>query len=560
MKPTRFTILLAVIVLLAALYRLYQLDLYPQHFDHDESVLAYDGWSIWTTGADHHGAVMPDHFRAFNEYLPGLAQYIEAPFVGLLGLNEWNARLPFALMGIATVLITALIGRRWFNETAGLLAALLLATEPWHITFSRLALTNSAVPFFTVLALYSFTHAADRLSSTTLSQRSKVIGIALSALLFALLSRTYQPLKIEGPLLFAGCLVALSMVQRGSWKLILLWLGFYLLFISPQWIDQFIHWDVYQVQFNHNNILRYPEWPLLFLRNYLSQYSLTDLFIDGFGGRQSSHPPGIGQLFWLEIFLWLVGIVGLFKKRLLRESEFRLTFLLVWWFLIWPIAAALTITDVPTETRTINFLPLPELLAGYGAALVFYELRNLNRRTQRILIYAVVVPVIGIYVTYNIYFIASISMSVKTADISPESVELLPYNVGLEPVLQAVVSQSTDCDPIWVDERGTSQAYIYYLFYTKFPPKKFQEAARYEIAVPPDDFNHVSWFANVRFADIHTLLDPSSFKLTLPPLCSGSHQTFIVAHQALDKPDLHEIASSKSQSGITIWAAYRKET
>src|SRR4051812_15291495 len=114
MKLTRFTILLAAIVLLAAFYRLYRLDAYPVHFDNDESVLAYDAWSIWQTGADHHGVVMPNHFRTFNEYIPGLAQYITAPFVGLLGLNESAARLPFSLMGIATVFLTALIGRKWF--------------------------------------------------------------------------------------------------------------------------------------------------------------------------------------------------------------------------------------------------------------------------------------------------------------------------------------------------------------------------------------------------------------------------------------------------------------
>src|SRR5262249_19812581 len=157
--------------------------------------------------------------------LPGLAQYIDAPFVGLLGLNETAARLPFALMGIATVVLTGLLGKRWFGKEAGLLAAAFLATEPWHITFSRLTLTNSIFPFFTVLALYSFTYTVDTYTTDKRWRRPTMIWLVLSALAFAALSRTYQPLKIEGPLLFAGCLLALLIQQRSNWKLVLIWVG-----------------------------------------------------------------------------------------------------------------------------------------------------------------------------------------------------------------------------------------------------------------------------------------------------------------------------------------------
>src|SRR5258708_33151015 len=93
-----FLTLLLGITLLAAAVRLYRLDTYPEHFDNDESILSYDAWSIWRTGADHHGAVLPNNFRAFNEYLPCLAQYIQASFVGLLGLDIAAARLPFGLL------------------------------------------------------------------------------------------------------------------------------------------------------------------------------------------------------------------------------------------------------------------------------------------------------------------------------------------------------------------------------------------------------------------------------------------------------------------------------
>lgn len=560
MKVTRFTVLLVLITLLGAFYRLYLLDLYPQHFDNDESVLAYDAWSVWHTGADHHGSVLPNYFRAFNEYLPGLAQYIDAPFVGLLGLNEIAARLPFALMGIATVMLTGLLGKRWFSKEAGLLAAALLATEPWHITFSRLTLTNSSVPFFTVLALYSFTYTVDTYTSDKRWRRSTIIWLILSALAFASLSRTYQPLKIEGPLLFAGCLLALLIQQRSSWKLVLIWAGLYLVFVSPQWIEQFIHWDLYQVQFDHNNILHLDSWPLVFLGHYLSQYDAGYLFIYGFGGGQSSHPPGIGQLFWLEGFMWLAAVVGLARRRLLRESGFHLFFLLGWWFLIWPVAAALTITGVPTETRTINFLPLPELLAGYGAAVILNIARYMRPGLRRATVQVMIGLTAVIYVGYNLYFASVFFSPPKDDNTHPEALLARPYNLGLRPVLQAVIAQATDCDPIWVDNRGTSQAYIYYLFFSQYPPEKFQKVDRYETAAPPDAFIYIPWFANVRFTDVNTILNPENFQYVPSALCDTSDHSFIIVRQMLDVPGLYEIATSKSQSGEIIWAAYRKDT
>src|SRR5256885_2192534 len=85
------------ILLLASVLQLYALDVYPQRFTQDTIVLGYDAWSIWTTGHDHYGAFFPVFFRTFDDYNPPVANYVVAPFVGILGLSEASTRLPFAL-------------------------------------------------------------------------------------------------------------------------------------------------------------------------------------------------------------------------------------------------------------------------------------------------------------------------------------------------------------------------------------------------------------------------------------------------------------------------------
>src|SRR5258708_17044463 len=155
-RQSYFWLILLLIVSFAGALRLYRLAQYPQIFDQDETVLCYDAWSLWLTGSDHHGQVLPVYFRTFGDYVPPAANYVAAPFVGLLDPDEFSARLPFAIMGTATLLLTALTGKRWFGPIAGLLAGLFLAIESWHLNYSRTAFPPSCIPFFSILVLYTF--------------------------------------------------------------------------------------------------------------------------------------------------------------------------------------------------------------------------------------------------------------------------------------------------------------------------------------------------------------------------------------------------------------------
>ncbi|MCK4471158.1 MAG: glycosyltransferase family 39 protein, partial [Anaerolineae bacterium] len=52
-------------------------------------------------------------------------------------INEWQARLPFAFAGLLGVVALYLLGRRWFNERNGQIAALLLAINGYFVGFGR---------------------------------------------------------------------------------------------------------------------------------------------------------------------------------------------------------------------------------------------------------------------------------------------------------------------------------------------------------------------------------------------------------------------------------------
>ena len=53
------------------------------------------------------------------------------------GVDEWTARLPSVVFGCLAIGLVFLIGRRWYSNAAGLVAALVTAVAPMQVAFSR---------------------------------------------------------------------------------------------------------------------------------------------------------------------------------------------------------------------------------------------------------------------------------------------------------------------------------------------------------------------------------------------------------------------------------------
>lgn len=73
-------------------------------------------------------------------------------------------RLPSALYGFGAVVLAIALGRRFGRERAGWLSALLCATSMLYIEYSRVVLTDAALTFMVMLALYTFWRAYSAVS------------------------------------------------------------------------------------------------------------------------------------------------------------------------------------------------------------------------------------------------------------------------------------------------------------------------------------------------------------------------------------------------------------
>jgi 4-amino-4-deoxy-L-arabinose transferase-like glycosyltransferase len=141
----------------------------------------------------------------------------------LFGVNEFAARVPSAVAAVLGVVAVYLLGRRMFGERSGLFAALILATSPIYIAFSRLVIFDMMLAaFFTLAMLFfylGFTENAPgkkRLyylvfyAATALAVLAKgLIGIVLPLAIIGLfllatrgLGRIREMEILRGPLLF----------------------------------------------------------------------------------------------------------------------------------------------------------------------------------------------------------------------------------------------------------------------------------------------------------------------------------------------------------------------
>jgi 4-amino-4-deoxy-L-arabinose transferase-like glycosyltransferase len=85
---------------------------------------------------------------------PILTYWLQRPAFDLFGVSEWSARLPSALLGIGTVLLTYALGRRMFDPLTGLLAGVALASAIQFCILSHAATPDAPLIFCTTLTFY----------------------------------------------------------------------------------------------------------------------------------------------------------------------------------------------------------------------------------------------------------------------------------------------------------------------------------------------------------------------------------------------------------------------
>jgi 4-amino-4-deoxy-L-arabinose transferase-like glycosyltransferase len=143
-------------------------------------------------------------FRGITAF-PWLYPYMQSQAVSLLGRNLDGLRALSALLGALTVPALYLLAKTLFDRKTALIAALLLATFPPHLQFSRLGINNIADPLFGTLALAFLARGL---------MTSRRIDYAIGGVSLGLTQYFYEGGRLLYPALVALWLVGLALLRR----------------------------------------------------------------------------------------------------------------------------------------------------------------------------------------------------------------------------------------------------------------------------------------------------------------------------------------------------------
>ncbi len=179
--------------------------------------------SLWSANDSREGAMIREMYRegvwvapVFNgrHYLekPPLLHWTSLGLCHAFGrVNEGLVRLPAALFGFGAVVLAWLWGRRLGRERAGLAGAFLCASSVLYFEYTRIVLTDAALTFMVMLALFLFWRTYDSDRAAPVRYIPFLLATAVSFYAKGLIGPAFVWLAVGG-----------FLVWRRRWKLLLL--------------------------------------------------------------------------------------------------------------------------------------------------------------------------------------------------------------------------------------------------------------------------------------------------------------------------------------------------
>lgn len=379
--------ILGLIIFLALILRIYNLDKNPAGFFCDEATNGYNAYKIMTTGRDESGVFLPMFFKSL-EYSPPIAIYSTIPFVAIFGMNETAVRLQAVFFGIILIASIYLLGEILFSKSVGLWSAFIGATIPWLIHYNRVGFDYNCYVSLYILSLFLF-----------IKQIKKNTNLILGFLFFGITLYTYQPAKLIVPLTLMGlCLIYRKKIleqKRG------LFLGIFvfLLVSTPLILNMIQGYGIKRFQqvsiFSAH--LPLTDTLLRLATNYSSQLSLS-FFLSGEKTPITRHfINGLTPFLYVTLPFMILGVIVILVK--FKKTSHQVLLLLL---LLYPLSASVS-AEGPFTGRTIIGAPLFSIIIGLGIISYISIFKNTY---QKILSISVIILLIFFSLTafLNFYF------------------------------------------------------------------------------------------------------------------------------------------------------------
>jgi 4-amino-4-deoxy-L-arabinose transferase-like glycosyltransferase len=418
------SVLLTLIFLVALVLRIVNLSQIPNGLHVDELQAGYQGYKIITTGKDVFGNTLPLYLNRIGDYRPAGILYVSGLSELLFGLNTFAVRFPSALIGALTIFpvffLTLQLSKK---KSISLIAALLIAISPWHIVASRATSESIIALFFTIcgisLLLYGFEKKQKKIFIFSLL--SLLISyffyhnprVFIPILLFIITIFAFifpqafggQANKVRKPLVVLSliviiitALITFTKFGTGRFNQTSIFaskdIQSHIKVLSD--VDQ---GNILSARIFHNKPVVYTK---AFIDQYLSYFSTQYLFLSG-GLPDRYAVDDMGLLYYIELPFILLGFYYILK---LKQPYF---FIPLFWLLIGPLSAAITLEDSPNIQRSIFMLPALQMIEAYGLVLAFNSpYLKLKVITKKILYLLVILLfLVNMIYFFHMYFVHS---------------------------------------------------------------------------------------------------------------------------------------------------------
>lgn len=380
--PLGVILLITTIAGLGLLLRTAQLGQIPFTLSGDEAAQGLEAIRVVS-------GVLANPFSTAWRGVPTMSLELTALSLKLFGRSIFALRLPWALIGAATVpLVYWLIGRT-FGRVIGFVAAALLAVYHYPIHFSRLGSNQIADAFLTVLGLLALTYAFERSRSIAWTAVGACAGLSL----YFYTGARFVPL-------YLALLVALKFLQNprkfvGVHGRAMPWAAVaFLLVAGPMLVyasrapDAFLERPQAAGILQSGWLSREPALRNMPLASVMAdQFLRASLAFHYYADRTAWYNLGEPLLDPFFGGLLAVGLVYATLRALFPPRDFRLLALLIWWWGVVILGGVMT--ESPPSSQRLTALAVPACVFIALAMSRFVTLAQMwSRRLPSILIYA----------------------------------------------------------------------------------------------------------------------------------------------------------------------------